>query len=153
MTRLVPFGRHDVRKELLPSDSMRAAYKFWCDAKGTNDIPSQGDVDLERIPQELRDSVSIVVVENLSYRLRFRMTGGRIKEAFGRDLSEISFEDFPDGKAMIARMNICVRSRAPYYSQGPMNTGTAARDFKALVMPLANSKNEVSQLLVYAEYF
>ena len=152
MARLLPFEYHDVGKQSLPNDSMKAAYQFWCDAKGNDDIPRQDNIDLERAPQDLRDGFSIVVVENLSYRLRFTTTGDRAKQAFGRDIRQISFDDFPNGKAVTARMNICVRSRRPYYSQGPMNRGTSFLDFMALVMPLANPKNEVSQLLVYAEY-
>jgi len=76
-----------------------------------------------------------------------------VTRAWGENLEGRTVTDVNHGEEMAERMGMCVKSRRPYYSQGPLKYAVYDfRSFRVLVMPFAGPHNEVSRLLIYNEF-
>ena len=150
MTSLV---EHNVTHSALPGEKFRQAFQFWLDAKGSQALPPQSAIVPTQLPRGTVANFSVVSVEDGPKRFRYRLLGTAIIQAWGEDLTGRFCEDVSGGAEMAARVQLCVDTRRPYYSQGPLKYAVNYfKFFAVLVMPFAGPNGEVSRLLIYNEF-
>jgi len=151
MGQLAAHAEHDVKLEALPGEKLKEAYSFWLQAKGDAELPPQSEIAPEKLPRSMLANFSIVTIENAVFR--YRLIGSLVTRAWGEDITGRAVTEVNHGEEMAERMAMCVTSRRPYYSQGPLKFAVYDfRSFRVLVMPFAGAHNEVSRLLVYNEF-
>lgn len=144
---------HDVGLEALPNERFKDAYGFWLNARGDFELPPQSAIKPENLPAGKLPRFTIVSVEGMPRRFRYRLLGSMVTRAWGEDLTGRFVDEMPNGYEMAERMEQCAQSRKPYYSQGPLKYAIYDfRSFEVLVMPFAGPDNEVSRLLIYNEF-
>ena len=151
MAQLAALIEHDIELETLPGEKLRQAYGFWLKAKGNAELPPQSEMTPEKLPQAMLPHLAIVSVEKGEFR--HLMIGSLVTRAWGEDLTGHTIDEISYGEEVAERMAVCVKTRRPYYSQGPLKFAVYNfRSYRVLVMPVAGSQNEVSQLLIYSEF-
>ncbi|MFZ1989535.1 MAG: PAS domain-containing protein [Alphaproteobacteria bacterium] len=151
MAQLAALAEHDVKLEALHGDKLKEAYSFWLEAKGDAELPPQSVIAPEKLPRAMLANFSIVTIESDVFR--YRLIGTLVTRAWGEDLTGRTVTEVNHGEEMAERMAACVKSRRPYYSQGPLKYAVYDfRSFRVLVMPFAGVHNEVSRLLIYNEF-
>ena len=153
MAQLTALAEHDVKSDALPGERLREVFSFWLTSKGDADLPPESAIVPERLPRPMLSNCSIVSVGDDGRSFRYRLIGTLVSRAWGEDLTGRSVTDVNHGEEMAERMATCVKSRRPYYSQGPLKFAIHTfRSYRVLVMPFAGPKNGVSSLLVYNEF-
>ena len=153
MAQLKAVVHQDIEAEALPNERFREAYRFWLDLKGDRELPHDSQISLTNLPAGKASRYAIIGVEGMPRRYHYRLLGSMVTRAWGEDFSGRYADEMPNGHEMIERMELCVKSRKPYYSQGPLKYAVFDfRSFEVLVMPFADQDNAVSKLLVYNEF-
>lgn len=143
-----PSLRTDFSRESLAPAYVRAAYDYWCRARGAERLPPVEAIDPTRLPVECLPYLSVLEVERDPLRFRSRLTATAVVEALGDDQTGRYLDEIDGMAEPLARFAWCVREQRPYLTESDITF--APRDYKryrALGLPFGDAARGVRRLL------
>lgn len=132
-----------------------AAHAYWDAKRAGRSMPSRADIQPQEIPR-LLPGVILVDVEPSDLRLRVRLAGTMVVEAYGEDytgryLDEIYFGGERD--KVLSDYRMVVELRQPYCSDHRFhNVNDTTYDIERLILPLSNDDKAVNMLLAVLSF-
>ncbi len=124
--------------------------RYWSDLRGWADIPKRRHLD----PLDIRHDVLpwIFLIERRDHGFRYRLSGSGHRAATGKELTGQAIEDTTDNPAFNAHLAQLFRTsatrRRPFYSKDRLICGPVARCVERLILPLSDTDNCATTLLV-----
>jgi hypothetical protein len=144
--------RGDVRKDPV----LGPALAYWERKRGTRLMPPRRDIDATEIPPSLLPFLQITERAKGSTRIRFRLVGTGIVEAYGADLTGKYMDEIYSGprlRYVEANYDAVCQSKRPvvvvnrYHSSRPVELVS-----HRLVMPLSDDDVTVTQFLTAVRF-
>lgn len=139
----------------LRDQNLLAAYDYWNAKRAGRSMPSRADINPQEIPR-LLPGIILLDVEPPNGRLRVRLTGTMVVEAYGEDytgryLDEIYFGD-ERGK-VLSDYALPIQSRQPLCSDHRFhNINDTTYEIERIIMPLSNDDSTVNMLLAVLSF-
>lgn len=126
----------------LAGEAPQELYAYWDGLRNGRPMPSRRDIDPLKIPRSLLPYLYVMEVHGPE-AFRFRLSGTRLREIFGRDVTGRGLEDALDGEDLEnARRSYAqiVAAAAPWYSRVTYRVDdTADLIYERLSLPVEES--------------
>ncbi len=133
-----------------------ALYEWWLGKGGADAVPDRGALDPAEI-KHLLPNILIAEAEHEPFRIRYRLSGTRITEITGLDISGHYLDDLlsaePD-QPWLAHYRAVYESGRPLFglTTVPMSTGGVV-DYEFGIFPLRSGDHRVGQFIALEDYF
>lgn len=139
--------------ENLSAAHMRAAYDYWCENHGSQQLPSAGAIDPLRMPRACLPFIVILEVEEPPLRFRCRLTGTQVVESLGVDLTNLYIDELPSIARQLARMEWCVRKRRPYLVEEAVTFAPHDyRRYRTMALPFGSDEHGVERIVFVFDF-
>lgn len=150
LPRLQPGRRQPLPIETIAAHPLLAAlHGLWSRGCGAGGLPEQ--LDPLEIPRRLLPYIMLLDIETAPKRLRIRLAGTRLCEAFGGEMRGLTLEDlFEDTGAsdVLAHTSRLIDQAGPNLArQSQRRSGAGTWHYTRLILPLAQAGRRVGRLL------
>lgn len=133
-----------------------ALYRWWCAKGGPAEVPDRAAVDPAEL-KHLLPNILIAEVEHEPFRIRYRLSGTRVTEITGLDISGHYLDELLSAEAdqpWHTHYLSVYQSRLPLFGQTrvPISTGGAV-DYEFGIFPLRKGGAQVEQFIAIEDYF
>jgi hypothetical protein len=140
-------------RESLSADHMRAAYDYWCDNRDNLELPPADAIDPLKMPRACLPFIVILEVEDPPLRFRCRLTGTRVVESLGVDLTNLYIDELPGIAKQLARMEWCVRERRPYLVEDAVTFAPHDyRRYRTMALPFGGGGQGVERIVFVFDF-
>ncbi|WP_193367860.1 PAS domain-containing protein [Pelagibius marinus] len=142
-----------IGRENLSADHMRAAYDYWWQTRGELELPPADAIDPLRMPRACLPFIVILEVEASPLRFRCRLTGTRVVDSLGVDLTGLYIDELPNIEKPLARMAWCVRERRPYLVEDAVTFApNDYRRYRTMALPFGDGGQGVERIVFVFDF-
>lgn len=143
-------------QEQIEQWQVKLVLNYWLDVHPVTHLPGRRDIDPVRIPKAL-PYISMTDVETNPFRLRFRLIGTAINNAFGRDFTGEYFDEaFPDYENALGyqQRKEVFETGLPihYVGQGKLKYNLDYASIEWILLPLATDGENVDIVFAALSY-
>lgn len=140
-----------ISRERLEPDHLRAAYDYWCAARGMQPLPPVAALDPTLLPRGCLPWLGVVEVEGEPPRYRSRVVGTAVAEALGIDHTGRYLDEIPGMASQLVRIDRCRRDRRPYLAEAEVTFAPHDfRRYRSLTLPFGGPEGVQRLVFVFA---
>jgi len=143
--------RNEFRKNICNDPILGPAFTYWKSKCGTRTAPSRRDIDVMEIPRRLLPYLQITERAEDGKRIRFRLVGTSIVEAYGTELTGKYMDEVYSGDRLryieVNYRTVCEKKRPLLVINRYCSTRDVPLVCNRLLMPLCSDGTTIDQFL------